>query len=124
MTKITVAKGDGIGPEIMDATLKIIKAAGAEIEIDEIELDYLFYSLGKYHKLINPKTLEDRELIVNEAYVTSKRRERFIDPIDKVIRASRPYSEVDTITLQDSENPKEILDKFRSYKTLENKIYD
>ncbi|HRD38028.1 MAG TPA: isocitrate/isopropylmalate family dehydrogenase, partial [Bacteroidia bacterium] len=29
MTRITVAKGDGIGPEIMDATLKIIKAAGA-----------------------------------------------------------------------------------------------
>jgi isocitrate dehydrogenase len=26
MKKITVAKGDGIGPEIMDATLKIILA--------------------------------------------------------------------------------------------------
>mgnify|MGYP000951884814 CR=1 FL=1 len=35
MTRITVAKGDGIGPEIMDATLEIIKAAGAKIEIDE-----------------------------------------------------------------------------------------
>ena len=33
MTKITVAKGDGIGPEIMDATLEIILAAGAKIEI-------------------------------------------------------------------------------------------
>jgi isocitrate dehydrogenase len=30
MTKITVAKGDGIGPEIMDATLDILKAAGAK----------------------------------------------------------------------------------------------
>ncbi|SKB66325.1 isocitrate dehydrogenase [Alkalitalea saponilacus] len=29
MTRIAVAKGDGIGPEIMDATLAIIKAAGA-----------------------------------------------------------------------------------------------
>jgi isocitrate dehydrogenase len=29
MTKITVAKGDGIGPEIMDATLEILMAAGA-----------------------------------------------------------------------------------------------
>lgn len=37
MRKITVAKGDRIGPEIMDATLKIILAAGANIEIDEIE---------------------------------------------------------------------------------------
>lgn len=34
MTKITVAKGDGIGPEIMDATLEIILAAGAKIEIE------------------------------------------------------------------------------------------
>ena len=37
MTKITVAKGDGIGPEIMDATLHILKEAGAQIEIEEIE---------------------------------------------------------------------------------------
>lgn len=28
MKKITVAKGNGIGPEIMDATLAIILAAG------------------------------------------------------------------------------------------------
>ncbi|MEO1021118.1 MAG: NADP-dependent isocitrate dehydrogenase [Bacteroidota bacterium] len=44
MQRITVAKGDGIGPEIMDATLDILKAAGAELEIDEIlvgEKEYL-----------------------------------------------------------------------------------
>ena len=35
MTRITVAKGDGIGPEIMDATLKIIFAAKLEIEVGE-----------------------------------------------------------------------------------------
>src|SRR5574343_1704303 len=46
MTKITVAKGDGIGPEIMDATLEIIKAAGAEIEIDEIEVGEKVYLAG------------------------------------------------------------------------------
>ena len=43
MTKITVAKGDGIGPEIMDATLKIILAAGAEIEIEEITVGECHY---------------------------------------------------------------------------------
>jgi isocitrate dehydrogenase len=46
MTRITVAKGDGIGPEIMDATLEIIKAAGAEIEIDEIEVGEKVYLSG------------------------------------------------------------------------------
>ncbi len=46
MTKITVAKGDGIGPEIMDATLKIIIAAGAKIEIEEIEVGEKVYLAG------------------------------------------------------------------------------
>jgi len=46
MTKITIAKGDGIGPEIMDATLDIIKAAGAQIEIDEIEVGEKVYLAG------------------------------------------------------------------------------
>lgn len=46
MTRITVAKGDGIGPEIMDATLDILKAAGAQIEIDEIEVGEKVYLSG------------------------------------------------------------------------------
>jgi isocitrate dehydrogenase len=46
MTKITVAKGDGIGPEIMDATLEIILAAGAKIEIDEIQVGEKVYLAG------------------------------------------------------------------------------
>ena len=46
MTKITVAKGDGIGPEIMDATLSIILAAGAKIEIEEIEVGEKVYLSG------------------------------------------------------------------------------
>jgi len=46
MTKITVAKGDGIGPEIMDAVLKIIVAAGAQIEIEEIEVGEKVYLAG------------------------------------------------------------------------------
>ncbi len=46
MTKITVAKGDGIGPEIMDATLEIILAAGARIEIEEIEVGEKIYLAG------------------------------------------------------------------------------
>jgi len=46
MTKITVARGDGIGPEIMDATLDIILAAGAKIEIEEIEVGEKVYLAG------------------------------------------------------------------------------
>lgn len=32
---MTVAKGDGIGPEIMNATLTILLATGTRIELDE-----------------------------------------------------------------------------------------
>lgn len=46
MTPITVAKGDGIGPEIMDATLQIILAAGAKLTIEEIEIGEKVYLQG------------------------------------------------------------------------------
>lgn len=46
MTRITIAKGDGIGPEIMDATLEIMRAAGAEIETEEIEVGEKVYLNG------------------------------------------------------------------------------
>ncbi|MCH7402213.1 NADP-dependent isocitrate dehydrogenase [Belliella kenyensis] len=46
MRKITIAKGDGIGPEIMDATLKILMASGAEIETEEIEVGEKVYLAG------------------------------------------------------------------------------
>lgn len=46
MKKITIAKGDGIGPEIMDATLKIIKASGANVEFEEIEVGEKVYLSG------------------------------------------------------------------------------
>ena len=45
-TKIAVAKGDGIGPEIMEATLNILKAAGANIEPEFIELGERVYLSG------------------------------------------------------------------------------
>ena len=46
MQKITVARGDGIGPEIMDATLAILKAANARIEWDEIAIGEKVYLAG------------------------------------------------------------------------------
>lgn len=50
---ITVARGDGIGPEIMDATLKILNAAGAALEIHEVEIGEKVYLGG------HPTGIED-----------------------------------------------------------------
>lgn len=46
MRKITIAKGDGIGPEIMDAVLSILDKANAQIEIEEIEIGEKMYLSG------------------------------------------------------------------------------
>lgn len=43
---ITVAYGDGIGPEIMKAILKILEAAGAQLDIDEIKIGEDVYKEG------------------------------------------------------------------------------
>lgn len=49
---ITVFKGDGIGPEITDAVLKILKAAGAD-------LDYEIYNVGAAEYEKNGKLIPD-----------------------------------------------------------------
>jgi isocitrate dehydrogenase len=43
---ITIARGDGIGPEIMDATLAVLQAAGADLITEEIQIGEAVYKAG------------------------------------------------------------------------------
>jgi isocitrate dehydrogenase len=43
---ITVAYGDGIGPEIMEATLAIVQEAGAQLEIEPVEMGEKAFAAG------------------------------------------------------------------------------
>jgi len=45
-TPITVAHGDGIGPEIMQATLDILQAGGAQLDIETIDIGEKVYLSG------------------------------------------------------------------------------
>lgn len=54
-TPITVAYGDGIGPEIMSATLEILKQAGAKISINTVEVGKRIFEQG-HNCGINPAT--------------------------------------------------------------------
>lgn len=45
-TPVTVARGDGIGPEIMDATLAALDAAGARLAVEEIAIGEKEYLAG------------------------------------------------------------------------------
>lgn len=46
LQKITIARGDGIGPEIMEATLSVLEAAEARLAYDEIEIGKAVYERG------------------------------------------------------------------------------
>lgn len=72
--------------------------------------------------LFNPQTRDDRRYIARHAYISSKRRERYIEPIDRVIRAATPASVTDSKTLEDTERPSEIIKPFRAARSLEQKI--
>ena len=51
--RITIAKGDGIGPEIMNATLKVLNAANVNVEFDEIEVGEKVYLSGNTSGISN-----------------------------------------------------------------------
>ena len=55
--KIVLAKGDGIGPEIADATLDIIKAAGVDLDIQEVLVGEKAFEAG-YTTGIEPGAMD------------------------------------------------------------------
>jgi Type I restriction enzyme R protein N terminus (HSDR_N)/S1 RNA binding domain len=77
---------------------------------------------AEFAHIFNPTTIEDRVRIARTAYIPSKRRERYVDPIDKVIRASRPPSETSSLLIEDTASPREILQKFETPRQLEHQV--
>jgi len=53
--RITAAFGDGIGPEIMEATLKILEAAKTPLDYDIIEVGQKMFAAG-FESGIDPKS--------------------------------------------------------------------
>lgn len=70
--KIAVAAGDGIGPEIMNATLKILKASGANISTDMIEVGEQVYLSGNTSGISDAswKTITDSKIILKAPITT------------------------------------------------------
>ncbi len=70
--RITVAYGDGIGPEIMEATLSILKEAKAKISIDTIEVGKLMYERG-FSSGIPPeawRSIEENKVLLKSPITT------------------------------------------------------
>lgn len=72
--------------------------------------------------IFNPITNADKKFIAKNGYISSKKRERYIEPIDRVIRAARPPSETNALLIEDTSRPTEIVDRLRNQKELEHQI--
>ncbi len=77
---------------------------------------------GDYGHLFNPKTKEDRQRIAQHAYIASLRRQRYVEPIDRLIRNAVAPSAAKIRPIEDSGSPREIVTALRDHKKLENQI--
>ncbi len=76
----------------------------------------------EYRHLFNPSSRKERVNIVSNAYVSSKHRERYIDPIDRIIRAALPSSRADSKLIANVDNPRELLSILSRGKELEQQV--
>ena len=70
--RITIAKGDGIGPEIMNATLKVLKSANVNVEFDEIEVGEKVYLSGNTSGISNDawETIRNNKIFLKAPITT------------------------------------------------------
>ncbi|TPL86428.1 S1 RNA-binding domain-containing protein [Mesorhizobium sp. B2-3-13] len=99
------------------------QVGGVAFQREEIGMNSFGATLSAdFSHIFNPISLADRTFIAKNGYISSKRRERYIDPIDKVIRASTPPSEARSKTLDDTTQPTEIIKVLRSDRSLERQV--
>lgn len=104
---------------------KPVHMLGGKTVVNEIVGDNSFGSniSIEYKYLFNPESSEDRASIIRNAYVTSKRKQAHVAPINKIIRAAIPTHIIDAREIADSGKPSEILDKFKNLARVKNEIF-
>ena len=96
---------------------------GVSVQREEVGLNSFGATISaNFSAIFNPLSLPDRKYIAKNAYISSKRRERYVDPIDRVIRASTPASESRSKTIDDTATPVEIIKTLRSSRPLEHQV--
>ena len=73
---VTVANGDGIGPEIMHAVLEIIRATKAPLDIKTVEIGEKVYltRIPRRHRTFHMGNDPQKQRIPQSAYHHSPRR--------------------------------------------------
>lgn len=76
----------------------------------------------EYKYLFNPETEEERELVINNAYVESKRRLAHVSPIDRLIRSIITPSKNEAIEVNNTRKPEEIIEQLKDKRKLRNQV--
>jgi hypothetical protein len=76
----------------------------------------------EYKYLFNPETEEEREQVINNAYVESKRRLAHVSPIDRLIRSIVTPSKNVSVEINNTRNPEEIIEQLKDKKKIRNQI--
>jgi hypothetical protein len=77
---------------------------------------------SEFRNLFNPATYDDRTKIVENAYVRTQRRERYVDEIDQIIRIASPPKVQEAELIEETGRPAAIAAKLADFNDLRNKI--
>jgi hypothetical protein len=104
-------------------TRPVSKLGGKSVRNEEIGHNTFGSELAlDFRHLFNPSTLEARAYLVRNAYVTSKRRERYVDPIDRLVRGIAPPAIAHLRGIDDTSESSEVAAQLRKMRALENQI--
>ncbi|MDK9689705.1 type I restriction endonuclease [Azospira sp.] len=96
---------------------------GAGLQNEEVGVNTFGATItAAISSIFNPTTSKERSFIAKHGYIPSRMRERYLDPIDRVIRAARPHSETDALSLDDTSRPNELISRLKDKSSLEHKV--
>ncbi|MEX0716991.1 MAG: type I restriction endonuclease [Planctomycetaceae bacterium] len=75
-----------------------------------------------FRHVFNPESRKERRHIVQNAYVGSQRRERYVDEIDRIIATAVHLAIPGAADIEDTSEPAEIFKALRAGRALENEI--
>lgn len=101
----------------------ILKVGGISVRNEEIGHSTFGSTLAlEYRHIFSPSTLEDRAYLVRNAYVRSRRRDHFIEPIDRLIREIVPPGITHIPEVQELAEPREVVTALGKGRSLEHQI--
>ena len=96
---------------------------GLAVQDEEIGLNSFGVTIkSDFRELFSPSNIQEREVIASECYIPSKRRDRYVDSIDRTFKAIIPPSEHNTTAIDDTSKPDKIIKKLRQGAKLNNEV--